>query len=159
MCAASLLMQQDLPASVEIVADDVGQSSLAVCGHDESDGAVSREGHGADPGPGAARDAVAGKVLRPFGDRLGTAAVGDPGIATERTDPDNVMVVQRLRERAGIGPEVEGQGLEGEARAHHGGTQGWGEFQLGARGGDAVPLRSPQATAHGDARPGIAPYH
>jgi hypothetical protein len=155
--ATALAPQQDLPAPMEIVADNVVQSSVTVCGHDESDDAVSREMHGADPGPRAARDAVAGKTLCPLLDRLGAAVVGNPGIALERTDPDDLVRVQPLRERPGIVPEVEGQVLEGQTRAQHVGNHGLRELQLGAVRGKILAFGAPQAEAHGNAQRLIAP--
>jgi hypothetical protein len=111
--ATALALQQNLPARVEIIAGDVVQSSVTVCGYDESDDAVSREMHGADPGPRAARDAVAGKLLGPLLDRLGAAVAGDPSIALKGADPNDVLLIQPLRERPGIVPEVERQVLKG----------------------------------------------
>jgi len=110
--APALAMEQHLPAPVEIIAHDVVKPALAVCGHDEPDRSVFRERHGADPGPGVARNTVARKPACPLFDRLGAVVVCDPGIPLQRAHPEDLMLVQPLRKPACIVPAIEGQVLD-----------------------------------------------
>jgi len=80
-------VEQDAASPVQIVADDVVQIPMAVCCHDESDGAVVGEVNRAHPGTGAARDTAARQPLPPHLDGVGLAAIRDPGIPPSACSP------------------------------------------------------------------------